>query len=276
MSYYAHGNVNFHFEVEGVGFPILFFHGLGGDWTQSKTILEHVHGFSKIFMESRGHGSTHPLGPNENLNFHQFAEDAISLAQYLGHERFIAGGISMGSAIAIRIALKFPHCIEALILIRPAWLNKPKPENLKALMLAGELLQKYRLERAKSFIQESKEYTYLEEVAPAVANSLLCQFDEPNAKEYAIRLINIPASTPFDDEMDLEQIRAETMILATDQDPAHPLWMAEYLASKIHTARFDIVTSKSEDVEKHFEDITYHINEFLERFRISPSETTFR
>lgn len=271
MSYYAHGGVNFHFEVEGEGFPLLFFHGLGGDWTQSKTILEHVHGFSKIFMESRGHGSTHPLGPIENLNFHQFAEDTISLAQYLGHERFVAGGISMGSSIAIRIALLFPHCIEALLLIRPAWLNKPKPENLKALMLAGELLQKYCLETAKSILQESKQYTFLEKVAPAVANSLLGQFDEPNAKENAIRLINIPASTPFDDDMDLEQIRAETLILATDQDPVHPLWMAEHLASRIQTARFNTVTSKSEDVEKHFEEITYHTNEFLERFITSPS-----
>jgi pimeloyl-ACP methyl ester carboxylesterase len=267
MSSYTYQGIQFHFEVEGDGFPLLFFHGLGGDWTQSSTTLEHVHGFEKVFIDARGHGSTHPLGPDEKLNFHQFAEDTLAIAQHLGYEKFIAGGKSMGSATAIRLALLSPQCIEALILVRPAWMNEPCPVNLEVVMVIGELLQEHDPARAKRIFMEREEYAKMLHTAPAAANSLIGQFDVPNASGFASRLVTIPASTPFDDEKDLARIGNETLILGTGQDPIHPLWMAEELAEKMPQARLCVVTPKSEDVNKHDKELTYHINEFLDPFR---------
>jgi pimeloyl-ACP methyl ester carboxylesterase len=267
MSSYTYQGIQFHFEVEGSGFPLLFFHGLGGDWTQSSTTLEHVHGFEKVFIDARGHGSTHPLGPSEKLNFHQFAEDALAIAQHLGYERFIAGGKSMGSATAIRLALLFPQCIEALILVRPAWMNEPYPSNLKVVMLIGELLQKHDPAHAKRIFMEREEYVKMLHTAPAAANSLIGQFDVPNAGEFASRLVTIPASTPFDDDKDLARIGNEALIIGTGQDPIHPLWMTEELAEKMPAARLCVVTSKSEDANKHDEELSYHIDQFLNKYK---------
>ena len=267
MSSYRYQGIDFHFEIEGAGFPLLFFHGLGGDWTQCRTMLESVLGFEKVYMDFRGHGSTYPLGPIDKMNFRQFAQDAAMLAQHLGYDRFIAGGISMGSAIAIRLALMFPHYIEALILVRPAWLNEPCPENLRELIRIGELLQKYDPAKGKSIYLEREGYAVLKQTAPAVADSLVGQFDAPNAGDYASRLIKIPASIPFENDGDLIQIQQETLILATDRDPVHPLWMAEKLADRMPRARLSVVSSKSEDVDRHFEEIRYHINAFLDKYR---------
>jgi pimeloyl-ACP methyl ester carboxylesterase len=267
MGSYQYEGIDFHFETEGTGFPLLFFHGLGGDWTQSRTMLERVHGFKKIYMDFRGHGSTHPLGPIDKLNFRQFALDAVMLAQHLGYDKFIAGGISMGSAIAIRLALLFPQCIEALILVRPAWLNEPCPKNLRELLRIGELLQKVDPAKGKRIFMEQEEFVILEQTAPAVADSLVGQFDAPNAGAYAARLIQIPASIPFENDGELTQIPQETLILGTGQDPVHPLWMAEKMADMMPRASFFVVSSKSEDVNKHFEEASNHINAFLNKYR---------
>jgi pimeloyl-ACP methyl ester carboxylesterase len=267
MSTYFNQGIHFHYEVEGEGYPLLFLHGLGGDWTQGQTILEHVQGFKKIFMEMRGHGATNPLGPPENLNFNRFAEDALSLVQHLGCEEFIVGGLSMGAAIALKMALMVPQYVKALMIIRPAWLNEPNPKNLKAVVALGKLLRNYSLEKAKSIFLENQDYRELKEAAPASADSLLGQFDAPHAKEVAARLINIPASTPFDREKDLERIQVKTLVVSTDRDPVHPLWMADYLATKLPSSLHCTVTSKSEDLDKHFEELSSHIVEFLEEFR---------
>ena len=267
MSTYFNQGIHFHYEVEGEGYPLLFNHGLGGDWTQGQEILEHVQGFKKIFMEMRGHGVTKPLGPPEKLNFSQFAEDAFSLIRHLGYEEFIVGGLSMGAAVALKMALMVPQSMKALMMIRPAWVNEPNPKNLKAVVALGKLLQKYSLEKAKSKFLENQDYRELQEAAPASADSLIGQFDAPHAKEVAARLINIPASTPFDHETDLERIRVKTLVISTDRDPVHPLWMADYLATKLPSSLHCIVTSKSEDLDKHFEELSSHIVEFLEEFR---------
>ncbi len=266
MRSFSFQDINFHYECEGEGPPLLFLHGLGGDLGQCQVMLEHVRNIRRISMDVRGHGET-PLGPTEHLHFEQFAKDAVALMEHLGIQRFIAGGISMGSGIAIRLALAFPKCVMGLILVRPAWLNKPYPGNLKEHVMIGELLKKQPLDHARRSFMDSPEYQLLETQAPAGARSLLGQFDSPRAKERAARLIQIPASVPFAELLDLGRIQVDTLILTADRDPAHPLAMARELASRIPRSRFAEVTSKSEDIDKHFVDCSRHINEFLRRIQ---------
>lgn len=262
MGSFTFQNMKFHYESDGQGIPLLFLHGLGGDLTQCQAMLENVRNVRKIFMDVRGHGQTQ-LGPEERLHFKQFAEDANALMQHLEIREFITGGISMGSGIAINLALSFPECIGGLILIRPAWLNAPWPENLKEHVMIGKLLKAHPLERARRSFLDSHEYAFLQSSAPAAARSLLGQFDSPRAMECAARLIHIPGSVPFPELSDLAKIQVNTLILATDHDPVHPLAMAEKLASRIPGSRFAKVVSKSEDIDKHFSQCRQHINSFI-------------
>ena len=261
MAFFSFQNMNFHYERKGEGTPVLFLHGLGGDLKQCQVMLEHVP-VCRVTMDVRGHGET-PLGPVVQLNFDQFAKDAKALMQYLGIQRFLVGGISMGSGIALNLGLAFPEYVTALILIRPAWLNISYPENLKEHVMIGRLLRDQSLDQAKCLFMGSPEYSILKRSAPAVASSLLGQFDSPLAKKHAERLVRIPASTPFTDLSDLAGIQADTLILSTDHDPAHPLVIAQELASRIPGSRFVTVTSKSDDGDKHFSECSWHINEFL-------------
>ena len=51
-----------------------------------------------------------------------FADDVLAFADLRGVERFVVGGISMGAAIALRIAVRHPERVSGLVLARPAWL----------------------------------------------------------------------------------------------------------------------------------------------------------
>jgi len=262
-------DIDFHYVCEGAGFPLLFLHGLGGELGQGRALLERTHGFRKVFMDIRAHGGTEPLGSVEKLTFEQFAADARALLDHLEIEQAVVGGISMGSGVALRLALSFPKMVQALVLVRPAWLDAASPANLEGIVTIGRLLRDHPAAEAKQMFSESALYRELERSAPAVAASALGQFDAPQARERSERLIRIPASVPFDRMEDLADVRQPTLVLATPSDPAHPLAMAETLAAAIRDSTLAVVTSKSEGLEKHFAECAGRINEFLEKHTTS-------
>ena len=254
-------------EARGTGPPLLFLHGLGGDMEQSAEMLRPLGNVRKIFMDVRGHGKTEPVGPEERLTFDQFAGDAKALLDDLGIESCLVGGISMGSGIAAAMALSFPEAVGGLILVRPAWLDRRMPENLKEHVLIGKLLEKHSVEEARRLFAESKEYRHLQETAPACASSLMGQFDAPEAKQCASRLTRIPDSTPFANLADLATLRCKTLVLGTDRDPVHPLDMARQYAEAIPASLFATVCSKSEDKDRHLSECAAAITEFVEEYR---------
>ena len=64
----------------------------------------------------------------------------------------------MGAGIALNIAIRYPEKIKALILVRPAWLHKPHPENLHLFEILAELISK----RQGASISDLKEFKELE------------------------------------------------------------------------------------------------------------------
>ncbi|WP_367118867.1 alpha/beta fold hydrolase, partial [Mesorhizobium sp.] len=48
-----------------------------------------------------------------------------------GLDRFVAGGISMGAAIVMRLACRHPDRVAGLLLVRPAWIFGSAPANMR-------------------------------------------------------------------------------------------------------------------------------------------------
>ena len=55
----------------------------------------------------------------DTYSFDTFADHVVALMDHLGIERCHLGGLSMGSAIALNIALRYPDRFKKLILLRP-------------------------------------------------------------------------------------------------------------------------------------------------------------
>ena len=114
--------MNASFVDRGAGPAAVFQHGLGGDETQVAEVFPDADGlWRRLTLDCRGQGGS-PPDPWNRYAIQTFAEDVLRLADERQVERFVAGGISMGAAIALHLAVHYPGRVTALILARPAWL----------------------------------------------------------------------------------------------------------------------------------------------------------
>ena len=136
-----------HYRLEaGPAAPgtIVLLHGLGGDLEQLWGVTgAEVGGRPAAILapDARGHGQTHlpELGP---LDFGVLAADVLSLVDrlHLGRELVLVG-VSMGAATALAVALSQAAQVQGLVLVRPAWLHEPWPQNLAPFAEIAALLR---------------------------------------------------------------------------------------------------------------------------------------
>ncbi|TQL48858.1 serine aminopeptidase S33 family [Homoserinimonas aerilata] len=170
----------------------------------------------------RAHGKSTLIGAPADFTLDNLAAEAITGRS--GPLTVI--GISMGSAIALRIALNGLANVERLILIRPAFTTEPVPANLVGLLVAGQLLHDHPAARAEELFRRTRAFRDVDAVSPAGAENLLVQFRKPQARERAIRLIEIPRNRAYSTG-ETTQLAMPTTIIATPRDPVHPVRIAE-------------------------------------------------
>jgi pimeloyl-ACP methyl ester carboxylesterase len=103
----------------GEGRPVILLHGGLGTHLACTPFAEPLaERFCVITPDLRGSGRSHDAGP---LSWDQLADDVAALARSLGHERVAIGGVSMGAGVAVRVALRHPALVAALIVIHPAY-----------------------------------------------------------------------------------------------------------------------------------------------------------
>jgi len=256
-------SIKFLFRDEGTGVPFVYQHGLGADVSQPFSFFVAGHsGLRLLSMDCRAHGQTRPLGPEDKIGIASFADDVVALMDFRKVERAVVGGISMGAAVALNIALRYPDRVRALVLQRPAWLGQPMPGNLRVLVMIGELIRQHGAQAGKKLFKASPEYAALEHESSDAAASNLAQFDHPRAEETAIKLVRIPNDAPCKDRA-WKSVKAPTLVLANRVDLIHPYSFGETLARDIPGAKFAEVTSKSISVERHTADVRAQIEDFI-------------
>ena len=141
MNILLRDGIGFYYRDEGHGLPFVFQHGLGGDLNQPIGLYNPAAGVRLIAFDMRGHGETRPLGDVDKLTIATFADDLIALIDRLGIEQAVIGGISLGAAVAVNVALRYPDRVLGLVLVRPAWIDRPLPENVsRYVTIAGLIL----------------------------------------------------------------------------------------------------------------------------------------
>ena len=162
--------------------PFIFQHGMGGDANQPLGYIGDAPPTPVISLNARGHS------PSADINaaaatFDIFADDVIALADHLGLARFIVGGISLGAGTALNLAIRYPDRVTALVLCRPAWLDRPQAEfNRDAYTEIADLLERYPPETAAPYTQ-TLTYQTVRNISPAAAASLLGQLTRRRATQ---------------------------------------------------------------------------------------------
>ncbi len=265
----------FHYACVGEGLPFVFQHGMGADVTQPISSGGNLAGWRMIAMDCRGHGQTEANLDPMRISFAQFAEDLAVLLDSLNIERAVVGGISMGAGVALAFALAHPERVNGLILVRPAWLDRPFPTNLRWFPLAASLLQEYPADEAAHRCKQSPAFSELAAESKPAADSLLGQFRRPHARERAVILARMPASAPVTSLTQCRQLQIPTLVVVNARDPVHPDILGEQLAAAIPGAALSRITSKAESETLHQADLARTLSDFLEPIKPRFSPRTF-
>ncbi|MSU36558.1 MAG: alpha/beta hydrolase [Pedosphaera sp.] len=270
--YFEHDSLRFHYREAGSGIPFVFQHGLGGDSTQTFGLFSPPPGFRLITLDCRGHGETHPLGPEEKLSIPQFAEDLRALLDSLHLEQVILGGISLGAATVLHTALTWPERVRGLVLSRPAWLDTLRTEGFEIFGFIARLIRRYGAFQGAIRFQESHEFQRIRDKSPDNALSLLAQFAHPRAEETVAKLERLPLYQPAHPASRWEKIGVPTLILGSREDLIHPWASAVEYAHRIPGAELYELTPKSAGKEQHALETQRFISEFL--VKLAPQSNT--
>lgn len=249
----------------GAGVPVIFQHGLCGEQSQTSTIMPKDGSYARWTLDCRGHGFSE-AGDPEAFSIANFADDVLAMAQEAGLKKFVVGGISMGAAIALRIAVLHPEKILGLVLARPAWVCEKAPDNMRPNLMAGELLSANEPEAARAEFLASQMAGELQDNAPDNLTSLLAMFNREPIEVTSQLLIRISNDGPGVSEEDLQNISVPTLVLGTGDDFVHPLSFVDRLVSMIPLARRAEITSKSKSMDAYTLEFQTSMSDFLKEF----------
>ena len=138
---FDHGGARLYAYEAGDGPPLVLLHGGLANhlacWQFAAPLAARCR---VITPDLRGSGRSHFAGP---LTWDTLADDISALLAHLGIARAIIGGVSLGAGVAIRVALRHPSIVAALLVLHPAHggtelgLSSPQQQAMAAMDAAG-------------------------------------------------------------------------------------------------------------------------------------------
>lgn len=261
-SFESDDGVTLNVDIAGEGPPVIFQHGLCGDARQTNEAFP-SRGFRRITVEARGHGLS-GVGALSRLSIATFADDVKSYIVKHLSPPVVIGGISMGAAIALRIATYHPELVKALILVRPAWITASAPGSMRPNAEVGGLLKEMSPERAKATFLLGNTARQLAKKAPDNLSSLTAFFMRQPVDVTAALLTRISGDGPGVSMKMISELSIPVLIAGHERDAIHPIKYATTLAKLISSARFVRITPKAESPSRYAADLRCEIAHFLQ------------
>lgn len=244
------------------GLPVVFQHGLCGNAAQPREVFPANLGLRRVTIECRGHGASE-AGDLAAFSIANFAGDVAAAIEGLGLGRVVIGGISMGAAIAMRLAVKRPDLVRGLIVARPAWACSAAPENNWPNVEAGNLLNRLPADEASIQFQQSETARLLATEGPDNLATLLSFFRREPTNVTSALLRAIAADGPGVTETELRALRIPTLVIGHGKDVIHPWHLAEEISRLIPGASLVRITPKAENRESYVADMRSSLASFL-------------
>ena len=208
----------------GRGRPLLFVHGSGADHTLWGGQLQGLKGqFSVGALDLNGHGQSPPR-PGDDLT--SYVADVAGVLADLGDQTVLAGH-SLGSAVALSVALEHPELIGGLILIGAGARLRVLPELLQAI--------------ADDFPAAVDSIVKLAFSAAAREPERRQARDQMLRNGQAALYRDFSACDRFNLMAQLERIKVPTLIICGREDRLTPVKYAEYLRDHLPDAQLHII-----------------------------------
>ena len=272
-----------HYDVSGVGPPILFIHGgFGGiatvigsrehDWARALT-----DGYTFVAYDRRSTGRSE--FPAADYDLAALAADAYGLLRHLGFDDAIVMGDSAGGPIALTFAVTYPGATRGLVLAetgarllggafaeriraRVAILRRDGPE---AAYAERRLQGGVGLGEREQWFSLPPEYTErLAREQESALERLRATTRADRVRWYAGELRNYAAYLDQDLHPRLAEIRCPTLVIHGDGDKLVPHAMGARLAAAIPGAELQTIAGADHGV-MYFPGATAALREWLDR-----------
>ena len=243
---------------EGEGFPFFWGHGLVSsmeeedrfavmDWAR----LARHH--RVIRWDARGHGLSGGAPVPDDYRWNNLGRDLIALADELGVDRFVAGGVSMGAATALHAAIQVPRRVVGLVLMLAPTAYETREEQADLYRAGAVLVERLGLE------------SYLDQLRNLPPAQILAQFPGrftpvPRVSEALFpSVLRGAAASDLPPENAVRAIAAPALLLPWVGDDGHPMSTSERL--------LELLSNVQIHVAHHLRDVatwTDRINNFLD------------
>ncbi|NNG37843.1 alpha/beta hydrolase [Flexivirga sp. ID2601S] len=222
--------------VTGSGDPTtVFAHGLAGSIATTRPFGGSVPG-SRAFFHFRGHGAS--SSPETPWTYAALAGELAAVADHVGATQAL--GVSMGAGALCHLLESQPDRFERIVLVIPAVLDLPRQDAaLDRLVEMGELAQERDVDGvAELLLAEQPEQ---QRGRPEVVGWCRDQAATIVRTDVSRALRTIPYEVAMTDRQALRKVTAPVLVLAQEDDPAHPVHVAEELAALLPDARLEVL-----------------------------------
>ena len=247
------------YKLEGIGKTIVFIHGLSDSLLYWEFLANNLkHDYQVLRVDLQGHGESEL--ENEEITIETYVRDLNNLLEKLDISKVSLIGFSLGSAVALSFAAKYPSKVDSIVL-------------MSAFYKADDAL-KETLTHFKNALNTSFEEFY-DVILPMVlcedvieANKkeleLLKDIGSQNANTKAY-IKAVDACLNFNAEEYLSEIDVPTLILASNRDEISKLDMQKELSDKIKNSELIVFDNVKHNllVGKTNENILFILKEFL-------------
>lgn len=216
---------------QGRGPAVVFLHGGLADHQASRFRLDGLAGSHRLITpDVRGAGRSIHAGA---LDWDMLADDVVALLLHLGLPHAVVGGSSAGSAVALRLALRHPSRVAALVLVSPVFAGRTHglaPAQRLAFDRMHEAGQRALTEGIEAILPL---YQTLPPPIRDAAVAMARRFD-PASVAATTRLLASGAQ-PIEHLGELAALSMPTLVVP-GTDPEHPAELAERYAEAIPRA----------------------------------------
>ncbi len=238
MPFVKSNDVNIFYEERGDAYaePLLLIMGItapGSVWEPHVQQWENT--FRCILPDNRGVGlSDKPAGPYSTA---QMADDCAALIQSLNLAKVKVVGVSMGSTIAMQLAIRHPGKVKSLVLMCP-W---ARCDNMAKAIFQNMMHCKarFRPEEFSLYIQQlifSKSSWDKPEMLKGFESDRLGASNDQNPQPLHGLEAQAIACMEHDVLNDLPGINQPTLVIGGEEDIFTPKWMANEVANAIPNA----------------------------------------
>lgn len=206
--------------------PVILIHGAGGNYLTWPPQVRRLPGLAVFAVDLPGHGKSEGMG---RQSIQEYADDIFTFIKSLRLRSVVLAGISMGSAIALVLAMKYPKMVSGLVLLGSGAKLRVAPRILESLGSPN------MFESAVDMINEN----CFSEKAPQRLKELSRQI--MMEMRPAVLLGDFLACDQFDVSDRLREIQIPTWIVCGAEDKMTPLKHSEFIKESIPSAQLKVV-----------------------------------